>query len=482
MKIRLVFMTFILSTTVTDLTLASSVAINNSDVVQPPNFLVIVIDTLRSDHMSCYGYNKNTTPNIDKLVRHGCIFTNCYSTSSWTLPACTSLMTGLYTQTHKTNKWDSSIPKWAPFLPRILAAHGYYCSGVSSNPFLSEKYGFASGFHKFDEETVIAAAKWSFPLAESKHKAIVLASTGATATRTTMQLLNNRPHDKPFFIFIHYMDCHADYVPPPPFDTKFNPDYSGDITGHVQSQRFSTDISQRDLRHVKSLYDGEIAYTDFQVAQLLEHLNALNLENNTCVVLTADHGEEFLEHGNWGHGYNLFNECLRIPLIIRWPGKIKPGTTINIPVSIIDIMPTILDAAGLNTPQFCPGTNLITILEDDCKDTRRSLLAQTALGNPLTALITQNLKLITRTPDNTHITDPAKTMVFDLKKNPKELFDKQLEDQNTREQLLFKYVNTMAKINNQPTNKSDTFERSQIKINPQHHKMLKSLGYIGNDN
>ncbi len=191
---------------------------------ESPNILMIVVDTLRPDHMSCYGYSRQTTPNISRLAKQGVLFERCYSTSSWTLPACTSMLTGLYSDTHGVKRWKSVIPRYLPFLPEILSHQGYYCVGISSNPFLSAKQGFARGFDIFDDKTVLAAAEWSFPLTKSQYKAVVLACTGATATRRAIELINNTPKEKPFFLFVHYMDPHADYVPPP-FNTKFDPDY-----------------------------------------------------------------------------------------------------------------------------------------------------------------------------------------------------------------------------------------------------------------
>ncbi len=269
---------------------------------EEPNIVMIVVDTLRADHLGSYGYDRQTSPNIDALAEKGALFERTYSTSSWTLPACGSLLSGTYPSRHGATGWTDQLRSDIPWLPAMLADRGYHTMAVTSNPFLTRQQGFERGFDEFDDETVIAAAQWSFPLLESKHKALVLASTSATATRRAMELLNQRPDDKPFFLLLHYMDCHADYVPPPPLDTKFDPGYDGTVSGHVQSENLATNLDPRDLAHVKALYDGEIAHVDRHIGQLMQHLAVLKLKQNTCVIVTADHGEELLDHGNWCMG------------------------------------------------------------------------------------------------------------------------------------------------------------------------------------
>jgi arylsulfatase A-like enzyme len=446
------------------------------------NVVLLVIDTLRPDHMSCYGYEKQTTSNIDKLAEEGFLFERCYSTSSWTLPACVSMLTGLYCQAHNANQWESKISEQLPFLPEILSDNGFYCMGVSSNPFLSVKQGFGRGFDVFDDTTVIASAEWSFPLTGSQYKSIVLASTGATATRRAMEFLNDRPQDKPFFLLVHYMDCHADYVPPPPYDTNFDPNYSGKITGHVQSQRFDTNIEKRDLAHIISLYDGEIAYTDNQVGQLLDHLKALELEKDTLVILTADHGEEFLEHGNWFHGHTLYEECVKVPLVIRWPGKIPVGKSSREVISLVDVPPTVLGALGVDLPKGLHGNNLFSIINGTGSTKERAVMIETALGTHLRSIVADNFKLITsaeyQAGENANNTD--KMLFFDLALNPGEDTSRQIDNSRSRERLILNYANQVALLNKSTLQLDSEDTNEAITPDEGHLERLKSLGYIGN--
>lgn len=395
-----------------------------------PNILVILIDTLRADHLSCYGYQQPTSPNIDKLAEQGVLFERCYSSSSWTLPACTSLMSGLYCFEHGVNTWTSAIDDQLPWLPQLLQKAGYQTLGVSSNPFLTNKQGFGRGFDVFDDQTVLAAAEWSFPMLDSQYKACVLASTGATATRRAIELLNDRVQNKPFFLLVHYMDCHADYVPPAPWDKKFDPDYQGAITGHIQSQHFATNLPARDLQHVIAMYDGEIAHVDDQVGQLLEQLDALGLTQNTVVILTADHGEEFLEHGQWAHGHSLYEPAVHVPLIFRWPGLAQPRHRVTSAVSLVDVLPTALDTLKLPVPRNHHGMALTQALQGGEAPADRSLLMETQLSLPLLAVIRGRQKVISqihRNPQSVASIEPL--AVYDLTKDPKEQDQRVLSDE-----------------------------------------------------
>ena len=442
---------------------------------------MIVIDTLRADHLGCYGYPKQTTPNIDKLARDGVVFERCYSTSSWTLPACASLLTGLYAEVHGVEQWQSVLGDHLPFLPDILGREGYYTAGVSSNPFLTSKQGFGRGFDVFDDTTVMAAAEWSFPLVGGKYKAAVLASTGATTTRRAIELLNDRPNDKPFFLLAHYMDCHADYLPPSPFDRKFDPDYTGQITGHVQSRRFKTDLDKRDIEHIISLYDGEIAYVDAQIGRLIDHLAALDLIQNTCILLTADHGEELLEHGNWGHGHTLYEECVRVPLLIHWPKQVPAKGRIAVPASIVDILPTVLALVGIARPAACLGADLGSLMKGKSRQPDRPIIMETSLGGRLWAMISGSQKLILPVPQISE-TQPAfatdRVLVFDLADNPKEDAKKTITDARQREALRARYCAVVADLAKTTQTLSGRAKNS-LESDDEHLGRLRSLGYLG---
>ena len=174
-------------------------------------------------------------------------------------------------------------------------------------------------------------------------------------------------HRRPFFMFVHMWDVHFDFIPPPPYDTKFDPDYRGTITG--ENFLFNTAINEtmprRDLEHLIALYDGEIAWTDEHIGKILADLDSLGLRDDTIVMLVSDHGTEFFEHHLKGHRQSLYDEVIRIPLIVRYPGVIKPGGRFGPQVRIIDVLPTLMTLAGLDAPPEVMGQSLTPLLSGD---------------------------------------------------------------------------------------------------------------------
>ena len=453
-----------------------------------PHIVMIVIDTLRADHLGCYGYDRDTSPRIDALAERGVRFDRCYSTSSWTLPAVASLLSGTYPTRHGATTWTGRVRDDVPWLVALLQDAGYHTMGVSSNPFLTSDHGFDRGFDTFDDETVLAAAEWSFPLLESKHKALVLASTSATATRRAMQLLNEAPDDQPLFLLVHYMDPHADYLPPSPPEgpeapegseppaARFDPDYEGSITGHVQSENISTDISERDLAHIKALYDGEIAHVDRYVGQLLDHLDAMKLRDQTAVVLTADHGEELLDHGGWFHGHTLYEEAVRVPLIVDWPGRGQRGRAVPEPVSLVDVMPTMLELLGEPTPAEVHGRSLAEAMAGEPLEAA-PLLMQTRLSGRLAAAVVGRDKVIAYTAGRGGDLVLDEKQHFDLGADPAER-DAKPDDPQAAERMAELLIGLLRRYDAsaagaEPVEQAD-LERQQL-------QRLRELGYVGSE-
>ena len=171
--------------------------------------------------------------------------------------------------------------------------------------------------------------------------------------------------DGPFFLFVHDFDIHYDYIPPSPYDTMFDPDYRGTVDGtnFIERADVNRKMNPRDLAHIVALYDGEIRFTDDHVAKILDKIDELGLRDRTLVVLVADHGDEFFEHGNKGHHRTVYDEVLRVPMVMRLPGLAKPGSVVDEQVSLVDIMPTILSAAGIQPPSGVEGMSLLPMLQ-----------------------------------------------------------------------------------------------------------------------
>jgi len=302
--------------------------------------LLISIDTLRRDHVGAYGYDRPTTPQLDALAREGILCEDAVSTSSWTLPAHLSMLTSLDPGAHGGVDLRHGFNHSVDTLPALLRKGGYATEAVTSHLYVSEAYGVDDGFDHLDFR--------------QDRKATDVADRA-------MDILD-RVGDRPFFLFLHFYDPHWHYDPPEHTLRIFEKSYSGTITGIWQDfkNRNRSTTSAADLAHLLALYDGEIRYTDDEIGRILSHLRERNLERGTLVVVTSDHGEEFLDHGSWEHQKTLYEELIRVPLILRGPG-IKPRRE-KAQASLLDISPTILAWARMSPPTTQRGQSILSPL------------------------------------------------------------------------------------------------------------------------
>jgi arylsulfatase A-like enzyme len=310
-----------------------------------PNILLVSIDSLRSDHLHSYGYPRATSPTIDGLASEGALFRTVVSPTSWTLPAHLTLLTALPPEEHGVVADGMRLRKDALFLAEVLWRAGYNTAGFVSAPYLDAVYGFSQGFDHYDDYTI----------AQVSHEDSQHVITSPTLLRMVSEWLgrwNDGGRQRPFFIFLHMWDVHYDYTPPPPYDSMFDPDYKGTVTGeHYEfGPQVHLGMDPRDLRHVIALYDGEIRYTDLYLGYVLDRLKALGVLDDTVVVVTADHGDEFFEHGRKGHKKALYDESILVPLVIRFPKKVPAGKVVGPQVRLTDVAPTILSLAGVPKP------------------------------------------------------------------------------------------------------------------------------------
>jgi len=290
-----------------------------------PPIILISVDCLRADHMKLYGYERDTTPHLDSFSMDGVVFETASSASSWTLPAHMSMLTGLTPSFHAVSRERKLAPSIA-YLPQILSEAGYETDGVVSGAYLSPSFGFERGFHNYRV------------LSESRAGEVV---------DETLDLLE-RTEGRDFFFFIHLFDPHWRYLPPEDFVERFGPrppQLDALLNKVIDRQ---PPAGPEDIERLKSLYDGEIAYVDRELGRLLDGLRARGLYQNALIIVTSDHGEAFYEHGHWQHSETLYEEMIRVPLIVKWPidSLVRP-TRIEDPVSLIDLFPTILEVVGL---------------------------------------------------------------------------------------------------------------------------------------
>ena len=302
--------------------------------------VLVSIDTLRRDHVGAYGYGPPTTPRLDALARAGLVAEDAASVSSWTLPSHLSMLTSLDPAAHGGTDMRHGFRGGVPTLPALLRAAGYATQAVTSHLYVSGVYGLDAGFDRLDFHQDRRAA-------DVAGRAIDLIDRFA---------------DRPFFLFLHFYDPHWHYDPPEEVKAKFVKPYAGAITGRWGdfSSRPASAVTPADLAHLLSLYDAEIRYTDDEVGRVLDHLSARGALDGTLVLVTSDHGEEFLEHGSWEHQKTLYEEVIRVPLIARGPG-IAPRRE-PAPVSLLDVAPTILAWAGVAVPTSFAGRSLLAPL------------------------------------------------------------------------------------------------------------------------
>jgi arylsulfatase A-like enzyme len=315
----------------------------------PPNVILISIDTLRSDHLGCYGHDRDTSPNIDRMAAAGALFEHAFSPTAWTLPGHASMFSGLAPRRHGATIAKTAIREDVPLLAEILAAEGYGTAAVVNAPFMQAKFGFDRGFERFDYIPKLEVAR---------HQQAVLET-----------LRGER--DRPFFHFLHYMSVHDPYSPEERFN-KFVGEYEQPIGVDGQKllklwramDRGEASLNEDEVRYLNDLYAGGILSIDARMGELFDELDRLELTDSTIVILTSDHGEEFMEHGSIVHTKTLYDELLAVPLILRGPG-IPAGARVQSMAGLVDILPTVLGLAGFELPAGLDGVDLAELWRDD---------------------------------------------------------------------------------------------------------------------
>lgn len=325
------------------------------------NVLLISIDTVRADHLGCYGYGRDTSPNIDSLARRGVLFTNATSQAPWTLVSHMSAFTSLLPSYHKVESINDILSPAIPVLAELLRDAGWETAGIVNDGQMQAHWGFARGFNLWEERKAM-----------TPDGRIALEGRAGPITDRTItwveEHVTGKDSAKPFFLFIHYFDAHDPYAPPPPYDTMFAPaddiPLDGEQTGELlQVLRWTKEplSDSRLLPKLISLYDGEIRYNDYHIGRLFDTLDRLGLRDDTLVIVFSDHGEEFREHGSFLHGGTLYEEVIRVPLIISLPGRVPEGVRAAQPARLIDILPTIFRLCGVETPPHAQGQSLMPL-------------------------------------------------------------------------------------------------------------------------
>lgn len=301
----------------------------------PRHLLLIVVDTLRADHTSAYGYARNTTPHLVSLASAGVLVETAYAPSATTGPTHAALFSGRHPRSVGVRRNAVPLPERVATLAERLADAGFATAGVVSSFVLDGRFGFDQGFATWDD--VFEPSRSTVRHGDFEGHAVEEGfdrRASDTTDRALAWLAESRA--APFFLFVHYFDPHDPYVPPAPY-----------------AQRFPVPPDASVRAQATALYDAEVAYTDAEIGRLLAGLDALGLAGDTLVVVTADHGEGLFDHGHVFHDVFLYEEAVRVPLVLRGPG-IASGELLDGPVSLVDLLPTLLDLMGRPDPSL-PG-------------------------------------------------------------------------------------------------------------------------------
>jgi len=302
-----------------------------------PNVVWLSIESLRADHVGCYGYERPTTPTLDALAGEGTVYTQADSVTSWTLTAHASMFTGLYPAAHGVIHPKDRLSDEAVTVAEVLRDAGYQTAGIVSGPYLAEAHNLQQGFTYFDPSPI------------SRLHGASADVTNPDMEAALQKFLRSKRDGRPFLLFAYYWDTHSEYIPPPPFDTMFVPADARPIKNvqYMPAFKLGRHIMPDQLEWLIAQYDGEIRCTDGYVGRLFDELRELGLWENTMVIVTADHGEEFYEHGRNSHKNSVYVESVHVPLIIKWPRSVTDAPAHDDRmVSLVDLYPTILDVAG----------------------------------------------------------------------------------------------------------------------------------------
>ena len=332
-----------------------------------PNVLFLLWDTVRASELSVYGHRAPTTPELARFAERAVVFDRAMATAPYTLPSHASLFTGRWSHDLSAN-WHTALDAKTRTLAEALSAAGYRSGGFSANRFyVTRRYGLARGFTHFEEqgnwiqEVVLQSTLLRLIVHNERSRRVTgfadyLARVRAPDQRTRLLRWLEKSDRRPFFAFVNYMDAHAPFLPPAPYDTSFGWFRPSDDAAERRRLRLLAHLAPPDLPHHEALrqeraYEAAIANLDAETGRLLRDLEARGYLANTIVVIAADHGEEFGEHGVFAHGNSLYLQSLHVPLLVRYPGGPAGPVRVKSTVSMRDVPATILDLAGLQ-PQL----------------------------------------------------------------------------------------------------------------------------------
>jgi choline-sulfatase len=442
-----------------------------------PNVLIILVDALRADYLGCYGFKGDISPAIDTFSARSTIFKNCYAQASWTKPSVATLFTSLYPEQHglidegkrkptakeRSALKTSVLSDSAVTLAEILKKNGYETVGLVDSDWLNREFGFSQGFDRYDDPGKFGHPSWP--------------PTSDALINKTIYWLGHRSNERPFFLYLHLVDVHAPYQADresfakvgkfeiPEIDSEISPDEWKSkpryLTVPLKGKKWKRRLNWR------KAYASGVTKFDQRLSRLFDYLNEKGIDRNTLIVFTSDHGEEFLEHGQWHHGLSLHNQVLHVPLLIHIPGQIRSLNS-NFEMGLIDVAPTLLASMDIpfEKPSF-EGRNLSALLSGGPAPEPRPIFSSTIKDNPdVFALVSDGYKLIwDRRSD--------KTLIYNLRRDPYEREDLPAEYQPLAlrlRQMLDRHLKFIKDASH--------LDQTEINLNEEQREKFRSLGYL----
>ncbi len=404
--------------------LAFSTACSGGAETRARNAILISIDTLRPDHLGCYGHAQPTSPTLDALAARGVRFEDVTAAAPWTLPSHATMLTGLYPSHHGVRSHETRLSEDVFTLAEEFRDDGFQTFAVvNTHNVGAPQFRLRQGFEEFryvieTEENPSTGRVRTFNSAE-------------TIVSTAKEILGGRDAGEPFFLFLHFYDAHTDFTPKDEYRERFVGPYTGHVDGSTsqlaEARALLETLDDDDLRHLRELYDAEIRQLDDVLGRFFAWLQGEGLFEQTLFVVTSDHGEEFQEHGGLLHGRTQYQEVLRIPLILAGPG-IPAGTTVSTPVHGVDVTPTLLARMGIRSRQARDGIDLTPAWSGGVLP-ERSFFAEADHNNVISGEVVSDIKKMVRNGPTKLLFDVQSRALelYDLAQDPRELRDLSLE-------------------------------------------------------
>jgi arylsulfatase A-like enzyme len=394
------------------------------EVARPRNLLLISVDTLRPDHLGCYGHARDTSPALDALAARGVRFEDATAAAPWTLPSHATMLTGLYPSHHGVKNHETRLPDSIVTLAEELAQRGLRTLGVVNTWNVgAPQFRLAQGFERFryvpeteeDERTLQLRTRNGGREVIATAKEFLLADGAA------------QPSARPFFLFLHFYDVHTDFTPRAPYREKFVEPYQGRLTGRTQQlvnlRDSGESFGEDDLRWLRQMYDAEIRQLDDLLGSFFAWLDQRGWLGDTLIVVTSDHGEEFQEHGGILHGRTQYQEVLRVPLLVAGPG-VPAGVVVDAPVHLVDLVPTVLACMGGRSSTPRDGLDVSGLWRGESLP-ERAFFGEADHTNQVDGVHVLDIRqMIRRGARKLHFDSHARSLrLFDLESDPRESTD-----------------------------------------------------------